>query len=88
MRVKLLEGIDDGVWGVWLWMGARVNEVPFHNIPAHSELVPFKVSRDWSRIEVDKDVVQLRQEDVRGISLERLLCNCPVCHHKEQSVLV
>ena len=36
---------------------------------------------------VCEDVVQLRQ-DVRGISLERLLRNRPVCHRKQQCILL
>jgi hypothetical protein len=32
--------------------------------------------------------VGLLRNDVRGVSLERLLRNCPVCHSKQQSVLV
>ena len=34
-----------------------------------------------------EDVVQLRQ-NVSGICLKRLLSNCPVCHSKQQGVLL
>jgi hypothetical protein len=72
-----------------LWWGGRVeDEISTHHIIlACSELEPFKVSREGSSVGVSKDVVML-QQDVRGVSLERVLFNCPVCHSKQQSVLV
>ncbi len=48
---------------------------------------PFEVARERSGVGMCEDVVQLRQ-DVRGVSLERLLRNRPVCHRKKQCILL
>ena len=65
----------------------RVQKVPSHNILVCPELLTFEISRKGSRVGVGEDVVQLRQ-NVSGIGLKRLLRNCPVCHSKQQSILL
>ena len=65
----------------------RVQQIPSHNILVCPELLTFEISRKGSRVGVGKDVVQLRQ-NVSGIGLKRLLRNRPVCHSKQQSVLL
>ena len=65
-----------------------VHKVSLHHIILASALPePFEVARERSGVGVCEDVVQLRQ-DVRGISLERLLRNRPVCHRKQQCILL
>ncbi len=86
-RVQLLLGRVDGrIQGVRA-QGDRVQKVPSHHILVRLVLVPFEVSRKWSRVGVGKDIMQLRQ-NVSGIGLKRLLSNCPVCNSKQQSVLL
>jgi hypothetical protein len=65
----------------------RVQQVPGHDILVCPELLTFEISRKGSRVGVGEDVVQLRQ-NVSGIGLKRLLRNCPVCHSKQQSILL
>ena len=80
-RVQLLGRVDGGV------QGDRVQQVPSHNILVCPELLTFEISRKGSRVGVGEDVMQLRQ-NVSGIGLKRLLRNCPVCHSKQQSILL
>jgi hypothetical protein len=54
---------------------------------APNSFVLFEVSREMLRIGVGKDVVQLWQ-DIRDVSLKRLLRDCSDRHRKQQSVLV
>ncbi len=61
----------------------RVNDI----ILACAFPKPFEVTRKRSGVGVGEDVVQLRN-DVSGVILKRLLRNYPVCHSKQQSVLV
>ncbi len=75
--VQLLLGRVDG-----RVQGLRVQKVPSHHILVCPVLVPFDVSRKGSRVVVGKDIMQL-QQDVSGISLKRLLRNCPVCRSKQ-----
>jgi hypothetical protein len=83
-----LHGVGSGVLRVKLWVGSRVDKVPSHPIIlARSVLVPFEVSRERSKGGVGEDVGLLGQ-DVGGIGFERLLCDCPVSHRKQESVLV
>jgi hypothetical protein len=67
----------------------RVQQVPNHDILVCPELLTFEISRKGSRVGVGEDVMQLRQ-NVSGIlvGLKRLLRNRPVCHSKQQSVLL
>ena len=66
----------------------RVNKVSVHHFTlTRSFLKPFEVARERSGVRVGQNVVMLRN-DVRGVSLERPLRNVPVCHSKQQSVLV
>jgi len=65
----------------------RVQQVPGHDILVCPELLTFEISRKGSRVGVGENVVQLRQ-NVSGIGLKRLLRNCPVCHSKQQSILL
>ncbi len=65
----------------------RVQHVPSHAILVFPELLTFEISRKGSRVGVGEDVMQLRQ-NVSGIGLKRLLRNCPVCHSKQQSILL
>ncbi len=81
--VQVLGRVDGRVQGVRVlvqWI--RVQKVPSHHILVCPVLVPFEVSRKGSRVKVGKDIVQLRQ-NVSGISLKRLLNNCPVCNSKQ-----
>ena len=79
-RVQLLLGkVDVRVLGV------RVYKVPSHHILVCPVFVPFEVSLKGSRVGVGEYIMQLRQ-DVSGISLKRLLRNCPVvpvCYSKQ-----
>ena len=84
-RVRVLGRVDGRVQRVRCWV--RVQQVPFHDILVCPELLTFEVAREGSRVGVGEDVVQLRQ-NVSGISLKRLLRNCPVCHSKQQGVLL
>ncbi len=81
-RVQVLLGRVDG-----RVQGVRVQKVPGHHILVCPVLVPFEVSRKGSRVGVGKDIVQLRQ-NVSGISLKRLLSDCPVCNSKQEGVLL
>ncbi len=49
--------------------------------------IPFEVARERSEVGVGEDVVQLR-DAVNGVSLKRLLRNRPVCHSKQQGILL
>jgi hypothetical protein len=84
-RVRVLGRVDGRVQRVRCWV--RVQQVPIHDILVCPELLTFEVAREGSRVGVGEDVVQLRQ-NVSGISLKRLLRNCPVCHSKQQGVLL
>ena len=81
VRVTVLGRVDGRVQRV------RVQKVPGHNILVCPQLLTFEISRKGSRVGVGEDVVQLRQ-NVSGIGLKRLLRNCPVCHSKQQSILL
>ncbi len=65
----------------------RLQQVLSHDILVCPELLTFEISRKGSRVGVGEDVMQLRQ-NVSGIGLKRLLCNCPVCHSKQQIILL
>ncbi len=80
-RVQVLDRVDGRVQGVRV-QGVRVQQVPSHHMLVCPVLVPFEVSRKGSRVGVGEYIMQLRQ-DVSGISLKRLLRNCPVCHSKQ-----
>ena len=84
-RVRVLGRVDGRVQRVRCWV--RIQQVPIHNILVCPELLTFEVAREGSRVGVGEDVVQLRQ-NVSGIGLKRLLRNCPVCHSKQQSILL
>ncbi len=73
----------------WLgWLAGRViNHIPSHTTLVYPELLTFEISRKGSRVGVGEDVMRLRQ-NVSGIGLKRLLRNCPVCHSKQQSILL
>jgi hypothetical protein len=73
----------------WLgrFAGRVVNHIPSHNILVCPELLTFEISRKESKVGVGEDVMQLRQ-NVNGIGLKFLLHNCPVCHSKQQSILL
>jgi hypothetical protein len=80
-----LHGVNGRVLRVRL---GGVHKVSLHHIILAGSLPePFEVARERSGVGVCEDVVQLRQ-DVRGISLERLLRNRPVCHRKQQCILL
>ncbi len=75
-----------------LWfsfVGSRVDKVP----PIPSFLIapssyPSKFPAKGRRVEWASMAVGVLGQDVGGIGLERLLCDCPVSHHKQESALV
>ena len=87
VRVTVLGRVDGRVRRVRVQQKVRVQEVPSHSILVCPQLLAFEIARKGSRVGVGEDVVQLRQ-NVSGIGLKRLLRNCPVCHSKQQSILL
>ncbi len=67
--------------------GRVINHIPSHITLVCPQLWTFEVSRKGSRVGVGEDVMQLRQ-NVSSIGLQRLLRNCPVCHSKQQNILL
>ena len=87
VRVRVLGRVDGRVRRVRVQQEVRVQQVPSHSILVCPQLLTFEIARKGSRVGVGEDVVQLRQ-NVSGIGLKRLLRNCPVCHSKQQSILL
>ena len=81
IRLRVLGRVDGRV------KRGRVHQVPSHSILVCPELLTFEISRKGSRVGVGEDVMQLRQ-NVSGIGLKRLIRDSPVCHSKQQSVLL
>ncbi len=85
LRVIGVHSFGGGVLRVGVGRG---NEISPHDISlACPSPIPFEVTREKSEVGMSEDAVKLR-ENVRGVSLERLLHDCPVRHSKQQCVLV